>query len=164
MAQEVALIAAMDEKRTIGRENRLLWRLPDDMKRFRKQTMGHPVVMGRKTYESIGAPLPGRRNIVLTRNPDFYAEGVETAASVSEALRMAADAQRLCVIGGGEIYAAFLPHADAMFLTRIDHVWDGDAQFPEWNESEWRLVREEPGEVNLRNPYLHRFCEYRRNR
>jgi len=162
MPSEVALIAAMDARRTIGRENSLLWRLPADMKWFRKQTMGHPVVMGRKTFESIGAPLPGRRNIVLTRNPGFHSEGVETAASVEEALQMTEGAERVCVIGGGEIYAAFLSRADVMFLTHIDHIWDGDAAFPAWDERIWQLVREEEGTVDLRNPFLHRFCEYRR--
>jgi len=164
MAVEVALIAAMDAQRTIGRDNRLLWRLPEDMKRFRRITMGHPVVMGRKTFESIGRPLEGRRNIVLTRNPEFRADGAETAASVREALEMTADAARLCVIGGGEVYAAFLPHADVMYLTLLDHVWEGDARFPAWNEREWLLVWEEEGAVTPRNPYLHRFCEFRRIR
>lgn len=164
MAVEVALIGAMDGRRTIGRENRLLWRLPDDMKWFRKLTMGHPVVMGRKTFESIGAPLPGRDNIVLTRNPRFARDGVVTAASVQEALERTSGAARLCVIGGEEVYGAFLPHADVMYLTRIDHIWDGDAQFPAWDEREWRTVWEEEGSTDLRNPLLHRFCEYRRIR
>ncbi|HZG56344.1 dihydrofolate reductase [Paenibacillus sp.] len=162
MAVEIALVAAMDERRTIGRDNKLLWRLPEDMKFFRSVTKGNPIVMGRKTFESIGKPLPGRRNIVLTRDAGFAAEGVERAGSVEEALAMTLDADRLCVIGGGIVYEEFLPHANAMYLTRIDHTWDGDVSFPDWNASEWRLVWEAAGPMNTANPYVYRFEEYRR--
>ncbi|TLS50196.1 dihydrofolate reductase [Paenibacillus antri] len=162
MAVEIALVAAMDEHRIIGRDNKLLWRLPEDMKFFRKITKGNPLVMGRKTYESIGRPLPGRRNIVLTRDPNFSAEGVETADSVQAALAMTADASRLCVIGGGAVYEAFLPIANAMYVTRIEHVWDGDTAFPAWNDEEWNVVWEQPGPMNTANPYAYRFLEYRR--
>ncbi len=162
MALEVALIAAMDEHRTIGRENKLLWRLPEDMRHFRKMTKGNPVVMGRKTFESIGKPLPGRRNIVLTRDAGYRVDGIETVDSVEAALAMTADASRVCVIGGGAVYDAFLPHANAMYLTRIEHAWDGDTRFPAWNDAEWRVVWEEPGPMNPANPYLYRFLEYRR--
>jgi len=162
MSTEIALVAAMDEHRVIGRDNKLLWRIPEDMKFFRKVTKGHPVVMGRKTYESIGRPLPGRRNIVLTRDEGFAADGVETAGSVEAALEMTAGASRVCVIGGGIVYEAFLPYANAMYLTRIEHVWDGDARFPAWDDAAWRVVREERGPMNPANPYAYRFLEYRR--
>lgn len=162
MTIEIALVGALDQRSTIGRDNRLLWRLPEDMKHFRAITRNNPLIMGRMTYESIGRALPGRRNIVLTRNPEFAAEGVETAGSPEEALALAAGAHRVCVIGGADVYAAFLPHADAMYLTRIWHTWDGDATFPAWNESEWKIVWEEPGTMNIRNPYLYTFYEYRK--
>jgi len=162
MAVEIALIGAMDEHRIIGRDNKLLWRLPEDMKHFRKMTKGNPVIMGRKTFESIGKPLPGRRNIVLTRDAAYRAEGIETVDSVEGALAMTADASRVCVIGGGIVYEAFLPYANAMYLTRIEHAWDGDARFPAWDDAEWRVVWEERGPTNAANPYSYRFLEYRR--
>ncbi|HZG88547.1 dihydrofolate reductase [Paenibacillus sp.] len=162
MAVEIALISAMDERRNIGRGNKLLWRLPEDMKFFRRMTKGHPVIMGRRTFESIGKPLPGRRNIVLTRDAAFAYEGVETAGSVEEALALAGDATRVCVIGGGIVYEAFLPLANVMYLTHLDHVWEGDARFPAWNEAEWKVVWEEDGPMNPDNPYSYRFREYRR--
>jgi len=162
MAVEIALISAMDERRNIGRNNKLLWRLPEDMKFFRRMTKGHPVVMGRRTFESIGRPLPDRRNIVLTRDAAYAPQGVETAGSVEEALALAGDATRLCVIGGGVVYEAFLPLANVMYLTHLDHVWEGDARFPAWIESEWKVVWEEDGQTNADNPYSYRFREYRR--
>jgi dihydrofolate reductase len=159
---EIALVAAMAENRIIGRNNKLIWRIPEDMKFFRSVTKGHPVVMGRLTFESIGKPLPGRRNIVLTRNPEFAAEGVETAGSVEEALALASGTTRICVIGGGMVYEAFLPYSNAMYLTWIHHSVEGDASFPMWDETQWRLTVEDPGPYTLTNPYAYSFREYRR--
>ncbi|MCI3922380.1 dihydrofolate reductase [Paenibacillus sp. TRM 82003] len=159
---EIALVGAMAENGVIGRGNKLLWRLPADMAWFRAVTRGCPVIMGRLTYESIGRPLPGRRNIVLTRQPSFEAPGVETAHSVEAALALAEGAERICVIGGGVVYEEFLPHANAMYVTHILHTFEGDARFPAWNDAEWTVVREEEGPYDVKNPY--RFCmkEYRR--
>lgn len=160
---EIALISAMSENRVIGRNNQLLWRLPEDMRHFVRMTIGHPVIMGRKTFESLGRrPLPNRRNIVLTRDRSFTAKGAETASSAQEALALADGAVRICVIGGGEIYKEFMPYANAMYLTRIHHIWEGDAVFPEWSEEDWQLVYAKDGPYNVANPYHYTFEEYRR--
>lgn len=128
----VSLIAAVARNGAIGRNNALLWRLPEDLQHFKRVTLGHPVVMGRKTFDSIGRPLPGRRNIVITRNPHWQTEGVETAASLQAALAgLPADA-RAFVIGGGEIYAQALPLADELVLTEVDADFEGDTFFPPW--------------------------------
>jgi dihydrofolate reductase len=157
---EIALIGAMAENRIIGRGNKMLWRLPEDLKFFFRVTKGHPVIMGRKTYESIGRPLPGRRNIVLTRDASFHADGLETAGTVAEALTLASGAERICVIGGGVVYGEFLPLANSMYVTRIHHTWEGDASFPAWNEKEWSLRWEQQGAYNAANPYAYTFQHY----
>lgn len=159
---EIALVVAVAENRVIGRDNRLIWRIPEDLKFFRRVTMGCPVIMGRKTYESIGKPLPGRQNIVMTRDSSFQAEGVSAAHSVEAALAAAGDAARVFVIGGADLFALFLPMAGAMYMTCIGHTWDGDTYFPEWREEEWQAVWEEQGPMNLANPYMYWFREYRR--
>ena len=142
----VSLIAAMAENRTIGAGNRLPWHLPEDLKRFRRLTTGHPVIMGRKTYDSIGKPLDGRDNIVVTRNADFHAAGVACASSIEEALQIAKacaarrGANEITVIGGAEIFAAMLPTADRIYLTRIHARPEGDTTFPELDPAAWREV------------------------
>lgn len=132
----VSVIAAVARNRVIGVDNRLPWRLPADLRRFRALTWGKPVVMGRRTHESIGRPLPGRRNIVLTRArraPD----GCERAGSLAEAFEMTAPAPETVVIGGARCYREALPLAERMYLTRIDADFAGDAWFPEWSPDEW---------------------------
>ncbi len=135
----VAMIAAMGRNHVIGTDGGLPWRLPRDLKQFRTLTTGKPVVMGRKTYESIGRPLPNRANIVLTRQTDFAAEGVLVVRTVDEALEVARreaarlGADEVCVIGGGEIYRAFLPLTDRLYLTVVEGEFDGTATFP-WAE------------------------------
>ncbi|GIW24530.1 dihydrofolate reductase [Meiothermus sp.] len=136
MARKIAFVVAMDRNRAIGRAGALPWHLPDDLKRFRALTLGKTVLMGRKTYESIGRPLPKRRNVVLTRDPAFGAEGVEVVHSLEEALQLD---EELMVIGGGEIFALFLPLATHLHLTLVDTtVPDADTFFPPWNAAEWR--------------------------
>ena len=134
---EVVLIVAMARNRVIGRDGTLPWHLPEDLKRFRQLTMGHPIIMGRKTWDSIGRPLPGRRNIVVSRNPGLALEGAETAASVEDALKLTADADTVFVIGGEQIYRAALPLADRIELTLIDADVEGDTSFPEIKPDEW---------------------------
>ena len=137
----------MAKNRVIGRNNALPWRLSPDLKRFRRITMGHPIVMGRKTYQSIGRPLDGRKNIVVTRNPDFRPQGVTVARSIDEALSLAND-DEIMIIGGADIYNQTLERADRIHLTLIHEDFDGDAYFPELDESEWKeTAREdvEPG-------------------
>lgn len=155
----IALIAAMDRNRVIGRDGQMPWRLPAEMRHFRRTTMGHVVVMGRRTYESIGGPLKGRTNIVLTRERGFTAPGCEVRHSVEEVL---ADPRPLYVIGGAELYRQFLPHADELILTRIDHEFPGDTYFPAWDESEWELVEATPCPRDDANPYDFVIERYRR--
>jgi dihydrofolate reductase len=136
----LSLIAAVARHRAIGRENQLLCRISEDLKFFKRTTMGCPVIMGRKTWDSIGRPLPGRRNIVITRNPEWHADGTERAGSLDEALSMVADAPKVFVIGGGEIYAQALPLADELVLTEIDADFEADAFFPPWDRSLFSAV------------------------
>lgn len=127
---EIILIAAMAANRVIGREGKIPWHLPEELRYFKATTMGHPLVMGRRTWDSIGRPLPGRRSIVITRNPHFSAPGAERAASIDEALERCRDAEKIFVIGGAEIFAASLPRAYTILLTVINRDIPGDTFFP----------------------------------
>ncbi len=135
----VSLIAAMDRKRGIGVDNRLPWRLSSDLKKFRELTMGHHVIIGRKTFESIGKPLPGRRMVIVTRNETFKAEGCDVVHSVEEAMELARERgeSEVFVCGGAEVYAQSIEAADRMYLTFVDAEVDADVFFPEFNESDW---------------------------
>ncbi len=134
----LSLIVAMDRKRAIGRDGRIPWRLSGDMRFFKTTTMGKPIIMGRKTWESLGRPLPGRRNIVITRDRDYVAEGAEVVHSPEAALALVATEPEAMVIGGAEIYRLFLPRADRIYLTRVDtEVAHADAWFPELDAGEW---------------------------
>lgn len=127
----ISIIAAMASNGVIGRDGGLPWNLPEDLRRFRELTTGHTIIMGRKTYESIGRPLPGRRNIVVTRQPRFSAQGVLTAGSLQAALALTAGENEVFICGGGEIYRQALPLADRIYLTFLDSPWPGDTFFPE---------------------------------
>lgn len=142
----IRIVAAIAENGVIGRGGGMPWRLPRDLKRFRAITMGKPVIMGRRTWESLaGRPLDGRHNIIVTRNPEYRAPGADTALSLDDALAMARarGAEEACVIGGAEIYAAALPLADCLDLTRVLARIEGDARFPAFDESRWRAVSSE---------------------
>ncbi|KNZ31578.1 MAG: hypothetical protein AD742_16450 [Methylibium sp. NZG] len=139
----VNVIAAVARNRAIGKDNALLVHLPDDLPRFKRLTMGAPLLMGRKTWDSIGRPLPGRRSIVITRNAHWQAAGAERAASFAAALDMVAASPQAFVIGGAEIYALALPHADRLLLTEIDADFEGDAFFPVFDRSQFREVERE---------------------
>ncbi len=134
---KIAMIAAMAHNRVIGKDNQMPWHLPDDLKHFKAVTMGKPVVMGRKTFESIGRPLPGRQNIVISRNPDLKIEGVTCVTSFDAAKHAAGQCDELMVIGGGQLYGELLPVADILYLTEIALDVDGDTHFPLWNPNEW---------------------------
>jgi len=141
----ITLIAAMASNRAIGQDNKLLWRLPSEMAHFRRSTTGKTVLMGRKTFESLGRPLPNRLNVILTRDRDFSSEGCEIVHSVDEALQQYSnDEAELMVIGGAEIYRQFLPYAEKLLLTEVDARIDGDAFFPEVPEAEWSIADSEP--------------------
>lgn len=136
----ITLIAAMARNRVIGANNALPWRLPEDLQRFKSLTLGHPIIMGRKTWQSLGRPLPGRTNIVVSRSADFAAPGAAVVGSLDAAVAMAASAGagEVFIIGGAEIYAQALPLADCLQLTEIDHDFTGDAHFPAFAPAEWR--------------------------
>lgn len=136
----VTLIAALGRNRLIGKDNRMPWHLSEDLKRFKALTLGHPVVMGRKTFQSIGIRLPGRDNIVITRSHAFAAPGCRVVHSLAEALSVAQGAAEVFVIGGAEIYALALPLADRLQLTEFDVELEGDAYFPNFDRSAWREV------------------------
>jgi dihydrofolate reductase len=141
----LALIAAVARNGAIGKGNALLWHEPQDQQHFRRTTMGCPVVMGRKTWDSLPAkfrPLPGRRNIVVTRNPQWHAEGAEAAGSLDNALALVADEPKVFVIGGGELYTLALPRADELVLTEVDADFDGDVFFPPWQQDFTQVSRE----------------------
>ncbi len=133
----IILIAAVARNGGIGLGGRLLVHLPDDLQHFKRVTLGSPVVMGRKTWDSLGRPLPGRRNIVVTRNRGWHAVGAETAASLDAALALVTDAEKAFVIGGAELYAAALPLADELLLTEIDAEFPADTWFPDWDRRDF---------------------------
>jgi dihydrofolate reductase len=140
----VSIIAAVARNGAIGRDGGLVVHLGEDLRHFRRTTMGHPIVMGRRTWDSIGRPLPGRRNIVVTRNAGWHAEGAERAGSLDEALAGLADVDRAYVIGGAQLYAQALPLADELLLTEIDAAFDADTWFPEWQRSDFVETAREP--------------------
>ena len=159
----VALVAAVARGGVIGRDFGIPWRLPEDMQRFRAITMGHPVVMGRRTWESLPdqfRPLPGRRNVVVTRNADWSARGADRAGSIEDALRLLDGEPRIFIIGGGEIYAAALPLADELLLTEIDVEIEGDTYFPEWDRDDFEEVARERYATAEGVPFS--FVTYRR--
>lgn len=142
----ITLIAALGRNRVIGRDGQMPWHLPEDLRHFKATTLGHPLLMGRRTFDSIGRPLPGRRSIVITRSPDWHHPGVESAHSFPSALALAGPADEVFVIGGGEVYAAALPFAHAMVLTEVDAEPEGDTYFPEWDPEQWSEVARVPGD------------------
>lgn len=166
MTTSLSLIAAVARNGAIGKDNALLWRLPEDLRFFKRTTMGCPVVMGRKTYESIGRPLPGRRNIVISRNAGWQAAGVERASSLEAALALVADAGKAFVIGGAQIYAQALPQADEIVLTEIDRDFAGDAFFPQWDKTRFTEISREahhaPAQDGVGEGFDYAFVVYRR--
>jgi dihydrofolate reductase len=161
----LSLIAALDRNRAIGRGNTLPWHLPDDLKRFKALTLGKPVLMGRKTAESLGRALPKRRNLVLTRSGRVPYEGMETVATIEEAIALAQadDAVELCVIGGGELYALTLPMASRLHLTHVDTAVDGcDAFFPAFDTAQWRVAASETHASDERHAFPFAFVDYER--
>ncbi|WP_058301549.1 dihydrofolate reductase [Gorillibacterium timonense] len=158
----ITFILAMGRDRSIGSDNKLPWRLPADLAYFKRTTMGHPILMGRKTYQSIGKPLPGRTNLVATRDELFQAEGIEVVRSPREAAEAYRD-QELFVIGGAEIFRLFYPYADRIHLTVIDADFPADTYFTVWDESEWKLVSMTPGVTDEKNPYRYEFRVYERS-
>ncbi len=138
---KISLIVAMAEDRAIGRDNQLLWHISDDLKRFKKITLGHPIIMGRKTFESIGKVLPGRQNIIITRNDEYDIEGGTVCHDSQSVLQCCASEQEIFIIGGAQIYEMFLPLADRIYLTRVHQKYpDADVFFPEFGNNEFREI------------------------
>lgn len=164
----ISLIVALSENHVIGRNNKLPWYLPNDLKYFKQVTIGLPIVMGRKTFESIGKPLPGRTNIVVTRNTEWVADGVRIAHSLEEAFELAQSIaeidgrNELMIIGGDQIYKSALPLVDRMYLTEVHAHIEGDAYFPEFDRSDWQEIGREDFEAAEPNPYNYSFVVYDR--
>jgi dihydrofolate reductase len=162
----LTLIVARARNGVIGRDGALPWHLPEDLKRFKALTLGHPVVMGRKTWDSIlarnGKPLPGRRNIVISRQPGFVAAGGEAAGSLDAALALCADIPVVFVIGGAQIYTEALPRAQCVELTEIDADIDGDAVMPPLDPAVWQETQREAHEPSTERPFGYAFVTYRR--
>lgn len=158
----ISFLFAMGKNRVIGRDNQLPWHLPADLAYFKKKTMGHPIVMGRKTYESIGKPLPGRENVIVTRNSEYEAEGCTVVHSVDEACRMFPDDEEIFVIGGAKLFDAFYPFADRMYVTYINETFEGDTFFRAIDDSEWKRTSVEKGIKNDKNRYEYSFITYER--
>lgn len=158
----ISLLVAMDNNRLIGRDNDLPWHLPADLAYFKRVTMGKAIIMGRKTFESIGRPLPGRENIIITRNIEFKADGCKVIHSVEEILEMNQYDKELFIIGGAEIFKEILPHADRLYITEIDAIFSGDTFFPEFSSKEWKESSSEKGPRDEKNPYDYDFVVYER--
>ncbi|WP_428912595.1 dihydrofolate reductase [Niallia sp. Krafla_26] len=159
----ISFIVAMDKNRVIGKENQLPWHLPEDLKFFKRVTMGHPIIMGRKTHESIGKPLPGRENIIVTRNKDYKSEGCTVIHSLEDLRQFANQKnEEVFVIGGAQLFIETFPIADRLYITEIHHEFDGDTFFPEFNESNWTLVSKEQGVKDEKNPYDYFYTIYER--
>jgi len=156
LTRRIAFVVAFDRNKVIGRDGGLPWRLPDDMRHVREITTGKPLIMGRRTYASIGRPLSGRTNIVLTRDPAFHQEGVLTARTPEEALALAGDVPEVIVFGGAEVFRQFLPIADRIYLTQVDADVGGDTYF-DFGGTDWRVIENTPHPADERHPYPFSF-------
>ena len=161
MKKVITLIAAMGKNRAIGLDGRMPWHLPAELQHFKKVTMGKAIVMGRKTWQAIGRPLPGRQNIVVSRNSDFHAEGVDLATSIENAVNIS-ESDEVMVIGGGQLYALALPLAQRMVLTLIDIEPEADTWFPEWDDKDWSRTSEIHFPIGDKNKLAYRVIELNR--
>ena len=157
----VSIIVAVAENGVIGDKNSLLWHISEDLRNFKRITSGHPVIMGRKTFESLGRPLPNRTNVVISRREQTI-EGCTVVGSLEEAIAMFPQTEEVFIIGGAQIYALALGIADKFYLTRVGHSYQGDTSFPEWDESQWNLISKESFEQGDKFPYPFTFEEYTR--
>lgn len=158
----ISIIAAMAENRVIGLSNKMPWHLPADLKHFKALTVGKSIIMGRNTFESIGKALPQRRNIVVTRNPDYQAEGCDIAHSLDDALTLCANEAEIMIIGGAQLYQQCLPIATRMYLTIIHHRFEGDTYFPEFDKNHWQVAHHEKHDPDTKNPYNYTFLTYQK--
>jgi dihydrofolate reductase len=158
----ITLIAARARNGVIGRNNQMPWKIAGEQAYFKRMTMGSPIVMGRKTWESLGRPLPGRRNIVVTRNPAYTATGADVVGSLDDALRLVGDAEQIFVIGGAQLYAAAMPRANRILLTEIDADFDGDTFMPALDRKKWRETSREVHPPTTERPFSYSFVVYER--
>lgn len=156
----ISIIVAVARNGVIGDRNRLIWHISEDLRRFKAITTGHPVIMGRKTFESLGRPLPNRINVVVTRQAGYRAEGCVVVGSLEDAIRHFDPSEEVFVIGGAQIYAQALPLADRFYLTRVEADYHGDTFFPAWNPADWKLCREERRERGEKFEYPFTFLDY----
>ena len=159
---KVSIIVAMAANGVIGRDNQLPWHLPADLRHFKQTTMGKPILMGRKTWESIGRPLPGRLNIVITRDSTYSAAGCEVVNSIDAAITAAGERDEVMVIGGAELYRQVLPYTDTIYLTRIHEAFEGDTRFPEIRNTEWHQVERVDHEADEKNSHDYSFIRLER--
>jgi dihydrofolate reductase len=159
---EIAIVVAMADNRVIGRDNRLPWHLPADLRHFRQVTVGKPVLMGRKTHESIGRPLPERTNIVVTRDRSYEAPGCVVVHSIESAIEAAGGHEEVMLIGGTDLYRQLLPKADRIYMTLVHAAFEGDARFPELDEREWREVERMDCAPDEKNPWPYSFIRLER--
>ena len=156
----ISVIVAVAQNGVIGGGNTLLWHISEDLRRFKSITMGHPVIMGRRTFESVGRPLPGRTNVVVSRREDYTPEGVTVVRSLEEAFALFPQEEEIFVTGGGQIYAQAMPLADKLYLTTVEKDYDGDTRFPDWNRDEWRQVSCERHDCGKNYPYPFQFTDW----
>ncbi len=163
---KLSMIAAMGKDRVIGKDNDMPWHLPADLQHFKKTTLGSPIIMGRKTYDSIGRPLPGRLNIILSRNAKLEIEGCTVVNSLGDALALAAEsnAAEVFITGGAHLYNKFLDEADRLYLTLIDESFEGDTYFPDYTQLSWSEVERENHLADDKNPHNYSFVTLERNR
>lgn len=155
----ISVIVAIAENGTIGDKNTLLWHISEDLRNFKRITSGHPVIMGRKTFESLGRPLPNRRNVVISRTTT-HIEGCEVVDSLEKAIALFPTDEEIFIIGGAQIYAQAMPIADKFYLTKVEHPYEGDTSFPVWDASQWQLVGEKRFPHGEKYPYPFSFQEY----
>jgi dihydrofolate reductase len=164
VATLISIVVAADERNAIGRKGGLPWHLPNDLKRFKALTFGKPILMGRRTWDSIGHPLPGRRSIVITRQPGLVIEGVTVVDSLEKAYEAAGDVPEACVIGGADIFRLALPHADVVHLTRVHATCEADTFLPALEPGEWVEVTREHHAADDRHRFAYSFVDLRRRR
>lgn len=158
----ISIIVAVAEDRVIGGDNQLLWRISEDLKRFKTITSGHPVVMGRKTWESLGRPLPNRTNVVISRNTEYDAVGATVVSSLEQATKMFPESEEIFIIGGGEIYRQTIDTADRIYLTHVHNKYEGDTVFPEIDAQSWKIVSREFHERGEKYEYPFEFINFER--
>ncbi|MDF1588242.1 MAG: type 3 dihydrofolate reductase [Gammaproteobacteria bacterium] len=160
---KIAIIVAMDQQSLIGKNNDLPWKLSADLQNFRRVTMGKPIIMGRNTHESIGRPLPGRTNIIVTKNKDYAVDGCIVVHTIEDALKACGDAEEAMIMGGASLYQQFLPLADRLYLTQVHaNLEEGDTWFPDWQKSDWQQLNREDHPADDKNEFPFSFIIYDR--